>query len=379
MQESRKFKRISSNCPGFSKCPATSPSPNHFHFHFHFHFHHPLSVDPQRHGWKTRKATDLKSIRSVQFFLPPCRRSLQNYLRNPKTERSPRSRARVAHNIAAHFTTILGAGETILPSLGNMPGPQVYFTLPTLSLWPDQIPAALPPPVQERSFRSPFGIDPWLYNFALKPEIPVYFAINYIGVVFLFNAYNRRRGWKPWWIARQRPFQWFVVIHNTLLTIYSVATFLAMIRMIAHIWPGLDNDAGSAGIADALCKMHGPRGLGDAAAFNTTINIWEAKNTFIKLGYDGNPDPTDVGRLWNEGLAFWGWMFYVSKFYEVLDTFIILSKGKRSATLQTYHHSGAMLCMWAGIRFMSPPIWMFVFVNSFIHALMVGSNATGRS
>jgi hypothetical protein len=91
------------------------------------------------------------------------------------------------------------------------------------------------------------------------------------------------------------------------------------------------------------------------------------------LGYDGNPDPTDAGRLWNEGLAFWGWMFYISKFYEVLDTLIILAKGKRSATLQTYHHSGAMLCMWAGIRYMSPPIWMFVFVNSFIHGLMVCS------
>jgi len=28
------------------------------------------------------------------------------------------------------------------------------------------------------------------------------------------------------------------------------------------------------------------------------------------------------------------------------------------------------MCMWAGIRYMSPPIWMFVFVNSGIHALM---------
>ncbi len=53
----------------------------------------------------------------------------------------------------------------------------------------------------------------------------------------------------------------------------------------------------------------------------------------------------DTGRIWNEGLAFYGWIFYLSKFYEVLDTFIILAKGKLSSTLQTYHHAGAMMCM----------------------------------
>jgi len=248
--------------------------------------------------------------------------------------------------------------------------PSVYLTTPKFGFFPEALPRSLPPLVGERSIRAPFGIDPWLYNAALKPEIPIAFASLYIVTVFALNAYNRRRKNRPWWIARQKVFTAFVVVHNALLTLYSVATFLAMCRAIVRVWPSWSDGTGAAGVADALCKMHGPRGLGDAATYNTTINIWEVKNTIIHLGYDGNPDPTDVGRIWNEGLAFWGWLFYVSKFYEVLDTLIILAKGKRSATLQTYHHSGAMLCMWAGIRYMSPPIWMFVFVNSFIHGLM---------
>lgn len=254
-----------------------------------------------------------------------------------------------------------------------MSGPQVYLRGPSFTLsalWPENLPRALPPPIKERSFRSPFGIDERLFNFALRPEIPIIFASAYIIAVFSLNAYNRNKEHRPWWISRQKWFKYFVVVHNALLTIYSAATFAAMCRAFIHTWPGLNNDAGLARVADSLCKIHGPRGLGDAATYNTTIDIWEVKNTGIKL-FNGNPDPTDVGRLWNEGLAFWGWIFYVSKFYEVLDTLIILAKGKRSATLQTYHHAGAMLCMWAGIRFMSPPIWMFVFVNSFIHALMV--------
>ncbi|KAK3670973.1 hypothetical protein LTR78_009089 [Recurvomyces mirabilis] len=253
-----------------------------------------------------------------------------------------------------------------------MSGPQVYLTWPNaFTPFPKALPPTLPPPVKERTFRSPFGIEKNLFNAVLEPWIPFTFAAVYIVTIFSLNAYNRSRDNKPWWIAKQKPFQWFVVVHNILLAFYSFATFAAMFRAIVHTWPGIrDNPNGLAGVADALCKVHGPRGLGDATTFNTTINIWETKNSLIKMGYDGNPDPTDVGRLWNEGLAFWGWMFYISKFYEVLDTLIILAKGKRSATLQTYHHAGAMLCMWAGIRYMSPPIWMFVFINSAIHGMM---------
>lgn len=251
--------------------------------------------------------------------------------------------------------------------------PSVYLTWPTtFQVIPERQPPTVPPPLDEHTIRAPFGINPDLYNFALQPQIPLAFASAYVVTVFALNAYNRNREHKPWSISKTAAFRYFVIVHNVLLALYSFATFAAMARAIAHTWPGFDNANGAAGMADALCKLHGPRGLGDAATYNTTINIWEVKNTAIHLLPSGNPDPTDVGRLWNEGLAFWGWIFYVSKFYEVIDTLIILAKGKRSATLQTYHHAGAMLCMWAGIRFMSPPIWMFVFINSGIHAMMVG-------
>ena len=129
--------------------------------------------------------------------------------------------------------------------------------------------------------------------------------------------------------------------------------------------------AGLAGTVDSLCKVHGISGLGNAIAYSPESSAWVFQSSSVLLSSAGTPDATDLGRLWNEGLAFYGWFFYLSKFYEVLDTAIILAKGKKSSTLQTYHHAGAMMCMWAGIRFMSPPIWMFVFVNSGIHALMV--------
>ena len=143
-----------------------------------------------------------------------------------------------------------------------------------------------------------------------------------------------------------------------------------MFHAIRQTWPGFHGENKWAAVADALCKMHGPRGLGSAATFDYRTSNWGFTDRTMKL-IDGLPDSTDVGRLWNEGLGFYGWLFYVSKFYEVVDTLIILAKGKNTSVLQTFHHAGAMMCMWAGIRYMSPPIWMFVFVNSGLHGLMV--------
>ena len=145
-----------------------------------------------------------------------------------------------------------------------------------------------------------------------------------------------------------------------------------MLGALQRTVPRVSASGGLAGTVDSLCKMHGVRGLGNAIAYDGSASRWVSESpSTVLLDTTGVPDATDLGRLWNEGLAFYGWFFYLSKFYEVLDTVIILAKGKKSSTLQTYHHAGAMMCMWAGIRYMSPPIWMFVFVNSGIHALMV--------
>ncbi|KAF4548633.1 GNS1/SUR4-like protein 1 [Elsinoe fawcettii] len=251
-------------------------------------------------------------------------------------------------------------------------GPHVYLTQPPGHLFrfpppPEAYP--LVPYSEERTIAVPANIPAHIYHGALNPMVPLTFAISYITIVLSLNAFNRSRSWKPWWIARTKIFTPLVAFHNLTLAIYSGITFAAMVRAVYVSWPVMDFNVTPADIADALCKINGPRGLGDAVTYNAVSNSWSSKNALIKLAGD-LPDTTDVGRMWNEGLAFWGWVFYLSKFYEVLDTVVILARGKRSPTLQTYHHAGAMLCMWAGIRYMSPPIWMFCYINSFIHTLM---------
>ncbi|KAL2871797.1 elongation of very long chain fatty acids protein [Aspergillus lucknowensis] len=253
-------------------------------------------------------------------------------------------------------------------------GPAVVRVgLPPASLLkfpPEDLPSTVPAPqLDEPTWYQPFNISTTLYTQLLDVRIPITIACVYAFTVVIANRVNKSRGYKPFAFSQSRAFKLFVILHNISLAIYSLWTFAGMVRAFRTIWPSWEEN-GIVGIVDALCKCNGPRGYGNAATYDTTVNRWSIQSPDYKLAEGGVPDPTDVGRLWNQGLAFLGWIFYLSKFYEVLDTAIILAKGKKSSTLQTYHHAGAMMCMWAGIRYVAPPIWIFTLVNSFIHALM---------
>ena len=262
--------------------------------------------------------------------------------------------------------------DTDIPTVRLRLPPASLFAFPSTSE-----PSTLPPPtISALTFRQPFNIPPGIYAELLTVKYPAAIALVYATTVYFLNRLNRRRGHKPWPVSRTQAFFGLVIAHNVLLAAYSGWTFAGMLAAIGHTWPGwdrvLDRADGPAALADAFCQMQGPRGLGQAVTWRPLEGAWRSGAHAVKL-LGNAPDATDVGRIWNEGLAFFGWLFYLSKFYEVVDTLIILAKGKRSTFLQTYHHAGAMFGMWAGIRYMSPPIWMFVTFNSGIHMLMVST------
>ncbi|KAF1364422.1 hypothetical protein EJ07DRAFT_98932 [Lizonia empirigonia] len=256
-----------------------------------------------------------------------------------------------------------GAGPSLFP--GEVP------SLAVLKFPPDAAPSPITNPYSGKpTLANPFQIPQDIFEKALDSKVPLTIAAVYAVTVTYLNWYNRQHGNKPWRIAGHGWFKAFVIAHNVFLAVYSAVTCVAMFYGLKASFPNWREPNAFVGTVDALCKIQGPRGLGDAVTYNLDTNTWASRNPNVHVGPNGLPDTTDVGRMWNEGLAFWGWWFYLSKFYEVLDTAIILIKGKRSTTLQKYHHAGAMLSMWAGMRYMSPPIWMFVQINSGIHAMM---------
>lgn len=159
----------------------------------------------------------------------------------------------------------------------------------------------------------------------------------------------------PYYFATTRLFKVLVFVHNLFLCVYSVWTFIGMTSTIHHISTNL--------LPVSFSKLT----YLDSSNYSKAGWFWQA----ICNSND------KINNLWTnyqdqnlKGLTYWAYLFYLSKYYEILDTVIILLKGRPSSLLQSYHHSGAILCMWSGTRYMSPPIWIFVVFNSFIHSLM---------
>lgn len=52
-------------------------------------------------------------------------------------------------------------------------------------------------------------------------------------------------------------------------------------------------------------------------------------------------------QLWDDNnLGWWITHFYISKYYEFIDTWIVLLKNKQPMFLQVYHHAGIVILMW---------------------------------
>ena len=175
----------------------------------------------------------------------------------------------------------------------------VYPTFPPSSLLefnPFKNPPPLSPPIRQRSLAYPFNISPEVYHNALNVAVPITIALVYAVTVKYINTLNARRGYKPWAFSNTSAFFLLVVAHNVFLAVYSCWTFIGMLKAFQVSWPGIRNEYGAAGVADALCKLHGPRGLGSAAAYTPASRSWSIPNVGMRLAA-GLPDTTDVGRF----------------------------------------------------------------------------------
>ncbi|KAI5166936.1 hypothetical protein NEIRO02_1541 [Nematocida sp. AWRm79] len=78
----------------------------------------------------------------------------------------------------------------------------------------------------------------------------------------------------------------------------------------------------------------------------------------------------DPGNQMEKKLSPWIWIFYISKYYEVVDTLILFMSNKESSFLQMYHHAGAIVACWLVSLSESYSGWIWVVLNSFIHSTM---------
>lgn len=183
----------------------------------------------------------------------------------------------------------------------------------------------LPPPPQLSH--------PWLrtvYKWSLDLRVVVPTIIAYVLAVQVANYRNKTVPLKPKGNILKPKKQWtafdiFVVLHNLALTVFSGITFVNVFILFI-------NNFRTRPLLEGFC---------------------------------------DLDKTWsNSGVAMWIWIFYLSKYYELLDTFILLSKGKQSSFLQTFHHAGSIISMWLQAATRLSFGWVFVLFNSFIHTVM---------
>ena len=87
--------------------------------------------------------------------------------------------------------------------------------------------------------------------------------------------------------------------------------------------------------------------------------------------------------IYNNGIVFEGnyyfkithfdkviFYFYLSKYYEYIDTFILYLNGKEPCFLQKYHHVGAVICWHLGYYCKVDGFIVASLLNSFVHTFM---------
>jgi hypothetical protein len=64
------------------------------------------------------------------------------------------------------------------------------------------------------------------------------------------------------------------------------------------------------------------------------------------------------------------YLFYLSKYYEFFDTFLLYLSNKHPIFLQKFHHIGAVICWHLLYIYKVDSVWIPTFVNSFVHTVM---------
>ncbi|KAE8162262.1 GNS1/SUR4 family-domain-containing protein [Aspergillus tamarii] len=122
-------------------------------------------------------------------------------------------------------------------------------------------------------------------------------------------------------------FRHAVILHNMLLALYSALGAITVARTFKNAWPRRHDAFYTVLVADLFCRG------GHIVPGGETL----------------------------QEFVFIGWTSYMSKFYEFIDTAIILAKGQQASLLHIYHHAGVILVSWALVRFEYPPALILFF------------------
>jgi len=109
------------------------------------------------------------------------------------------------------------------------------------------------------------------------------------------------------------------------------------------------------------------------ATYNYVMSVYSLV-TFILCSYAlaRNPLHSSDCELLMRNPLFYGvtLVFYWSKIVEYLDSFFLYVRGVPVSYLHWFHHIGAAFTLRLGLNYEAEPLWIFVWLNSFVHTIM---------
>lgn len=150
-------------------------------------------------------------------------------------------------------------------------------------------------------------------------QVPLVVGIFYLVSLYILHSYMKDK--KPFVL------KWVTLAHNIILTLMSTAMFLG--------------------------------------AFQGAIIKYKSQGFWAGLVCEQDPQPIK-GHLF-----FWSYIFYLSKFYELIDTYLLVLKKKPLIFLHVFHHFVMTFTCWAGLEGKwCMALWTSAFWNSFVHIFM---------
>jgi len=72
----------------------------------------------------------------------------------------------------------------------------------------------------------------------------------------------------------------------------------------------------------------------------------------------------------DQPLMWWGFVFYLSKYYELIDTLFLVLKKRPLSFLHVYHHAIVLVLCWLAMNQQIVMGWFTVFNNASVHVIM---------
>jgi len=161
----------------------------------------------------------------------------------------------------------------------------------------------------------------WIAGVTPFSDLSIVFGgmITYLVVIFSLQL----------WMKNRKAFDltYITRVHNVILCLWSLVMCV-----------------GTAGPAWELYQKHGLRAC--------VCGIGKDTNMMVGL------------------FAYWRYHYYLSKYYELFDTVILVLKKKRLIFLHVYHHCIMVLLSWIWIEANYPVAWWGVFTNTLVHVFM---------